>query len=472
MKTLQWLLCSNLAAVVALLFSAYEAPGGALLCLLIAIWCLLVMLRHALGSWLTLSHLFTVAFALYTLSGPFEVVFGTGRIEPFAPPFFTNPWLIDGATALLGYGWGCYLVIASWNRSAIYPLRTPVDASAIAKWLVLFAVLGEGINLWRAGGITTLLAGKAVYQAAVADLGLTVPTTTIATLGFAFLGLTYSSTFSVKKHSQLQVMLLGLPLLGAHLFLGQRQSLATYLLTFLLGYSYRNPLKRLRWKWFLWVFFVYSLFSFLFAFRWAFPLWLKGSAVNVTSDMIAQQTLHAMNPATNEFGAPFGNYTTLRQSGDHDLQFGATYLRGLATVIPGFLYPGEKPPSITYEFRDRFFPAEALRSRIAGTAFSSILEARLNFGDVGPGIVYFLMGSFLILMELIKLRCSSMWFAAFYCTLAEFAIRVHRSDTGGTVAGYAWILALLLFTRAVYEWWRTTWRSKRLNAKSYTPSQA
>jgi oligosaccharide repeat unit polymerase len=71
--------------------------------------------------------------------------------------------------------------------------------------------------------------------------------------------------------------------------------------------------------------------------------------------------------------------------------FGRSYVDGLTIPIPRLIWP-EKPVSVTYQFRDEYFPAERERGTIAGTGFSSILEAYMNFGVAGIVAVYLLLG--------------------------------------------------------------------------------
>ncbi|MCS6831794.1 MAG: hypothetical protein NZ749_14280, partial [bacterium] len=100
--------------------------------------------------------------------------------------------------------------------------------------LILLATIGEATNLLRSGGIATLLAGKAVYQSAVADMQLTFPTSSFALLAFAFLGIHYSSQSTWLRSSRnegkhvgtLLFAVVATPLLLAHIIVGQRMELA------------------------------------------------------------------------------------------------------------------------------------------------------------------------------------------------------------------------------------------------------
>lgn len=451
MTALRWFIATNLVAVASITAAAYEQYNAAFVLLCVVLLCVLVLLRYLWGSWITLSHLFIAAFAMYTLSGPFEVLFGSGEIPPFSPPFYVQEWLIDAAVAATSFTWAI-LLFCSTYRLRQNPSIRPINYMRIALVLILFATAGELTNLMRAGGIATLLAGKAAYQAATADLKLTVPSPSFALLAFAFLGVHYSSALVRFHHGEdrgsrrsrgVLFLVVSAPLLLVHLILGQRLEIGSYIAAFLLGYTYRTSVKRFPIKWAVGLLVLYLVLSPLYGFRWAFPMWLSGKSIDLPADTIRKLLLSSLNPAVNEFGAPFGNYSTMMQTGTDTLYYGSTFLRDLTVVVPGFLYPGEKPTSIVYEFRNRFFANWSLRSRISGTAFSSLLEARMNFGDLGAPLVFFLYGSLLGLFETLRNRCSSPWFAVFYCSFGMFALVVHRSSTGGILSGYLWIAGIL-----------------------------
>jgi len=475
MSAVRWFIATNLVAVAAITAAAYEQYNVAFVFLCAVLVCDLVLLRYLWGSWITLSHLFIAAFAMYTLSGPFEVIFGSGEIPPFSPPFYVREWLIDAAVAATSFTWATMLFRFAYRLRRNPSIRL-IDYMRIALLLVLLATIGELINLMRAGGSATLLAGKAAYQAATADLKLTFPAPSFALLAFAFLGLHYGSALvgahygenrSSQRFRGVLFLVISVPLLFIHLVLGQRLEIASYCAAFLLGTTYRTAIKRFPAKWVVGLLVLYLVLSPLYGFRWAFPMWLSGKSLDLPADTIRKLLLSSLNPAVNEFGAPFGNYSIMMQTGTDTLYYGSTFLRDLTVVIPGFLYPGEKPTSIVYEFRNRFFADWSLRSRISGTAFSSLLEARMNFGDFGAPLVFFLYGSLLGLFEILRNRYLSPWFAAFYCSFGMFALVVHRSSTGGTLSGYLWIVGILaMIWIGMQSWVRHKQGTARLSSSS------
>ncbi|MFC6920915.1 hypothetical protein, partial [Meiothermus taiwanensis] len=347
------LLATNFLAFLSLGISL-SAPeyllGLSLVFTLTSLLCLLAALRVLWGSWLTLSHVFVLFFALYTLSGPYEILYGSGQIAPFSPPFFLKEWLADASVGIMAFSFGTFLIrltvpLRAFNRATL--LAKP-DPYRFAVALMLIASSSELINLVRVG-TSALLAGKAVYQSEVSELALTLPSPIFALLAFGFLGLGLAN-FPTRKALVLlfYFLIIALPLLVIHLILGQRLELAMYLIALALGRYYYYPIIRFPTRLLFIGLLLYSIFVPLYAFRWAFPKLISGEEITLSQEDSKKLILSSLNPALNEFGSPFGNYSTFLQSGNFELLWGKSYLNDLTVAIPNFLYPGEKPESIVY----------------------------------------------------------------------------------------------------------------------------
>lgn len=464
MKGILLLLATNVLALLVLGVSS-SAPepllGLSLVLTLTSLLCLLATLRVLWGSWLTLSHAFVLFFALYTLSGPYEILYGSGQIAPFSPPFAMANWLADASVGIIAFSLGIFLVrlLLPIRESSRIAMPAKPHPHFFAVVLMLMATSSELINLARVG-TSALLAGKAVYQSEVSELTLTLPSSIFALLAFGFLGLGLAKRPIRKTLALLSYFLIiALPLLIIHLLLGQRLELAMYLIALGLGRYYYHPLTRFPTRVLLIGLLIYLIFAPLYAFRWAFPLLISGEEISLAQDS-QRLVLSSLNPALNEFGAPFGNYSTFMQRDDFELLWGKSYLMDLTVAIPSFLYPGEKPQSILYEFRDTFFSDWAKNSTIAGTAFSSLLEARWNFGDLGPLIVFFSYGLLLGMLERLRLQTHSLWFASFYTSFSMFVLIVHRSSTGGTLSAYFWVILLIAGMYVFSELLKPLWKRK------------
>ncbi|MEJ5252655.1 MAG: hypothetical protein WHX60_12285 [Armatimonadota bacterium] len=473
MSSIRWFLVTNLCLLVSVGANYYGLPAVGWFALLVAFICLQGMLFFAWGSWITISALFGFFFLLYTLSGPYEILFGSGEIPPFSPPFYVQQWLTDASFAVMGICWGAICVRLSRRLiPAGSELRPRLHLGTCAILLMAAATLSEMVNMARAGGPSVLLAGKAIYQAQTADIQLTLPSATVALVAFSFWGLYYASALRRPRIASAGFVVLAMPLLGIHLLLGQRLEIASYLFAFLLGFTYRKPLTRFPWKLALLGAGLYLAMAPLYGFRWVFPLIISGQRVDIERSSARQLLFSSLNPAVNEFGGAFGNYSIFLQTGEQELLYGKSYLTGLLGIVPGFLFPGEKPKSITYEFRDRFFPEQAQRSRIAGTAFSSLLEARMNFGTSGVFFVFSLWGALLAFVEKLRQETQSVWYAVFYSTLAQLAMIFHRSSAGGLIGGYLWIAVVIGMTWMGRLIWRHIRGMKRTATVSSISSPA
>jgi hypothetical protein len=158
--------------------------------------------------------------------------------------------------------------------------------------------------------------------------------------------------------------------------------------------------------------------------------WRTAGEMSLTGERL----LLALNPAATEFGSAFGNYSEYLNRSGALPALGETYVRGLTTPIPGFLYPGDKPQQAAYEFRDRFFPGLASQGAIAGTAYSSILESFVNFGPAGALFVYLIVGLGLGFAERGRWRAGRAGVHLLYLMLAVQAVAFHRSDLSSVIA--------------------------------------
>ncbi|MCK4830183.1 O-antigen polysaccharide polymerase Wzy [bacterium] len=332
----------------------------------------------------------------------------------------------------------------------------------IAVLAVTFAMLAsicEVVNFFRVGGIISILGyGKAVYQSSVGSLTLTLPSYEIALLAFSLIALAHAfsrnklgSSRPLSKYVLLFILTIS-PLFVITVVLGKRGPLVGWLLVILVGVTYFRPTRRLSGRVMLILLIFYIGSSFIFANRWLITnTVLTGDWSGLFSQAFRfERVVKFLNPGANEFGSAFGNFSEYAKSGDSVSMYGVTYVIAPIGAIPSFLYPGEKPQQIGYEFRDKFFPSEALRARIAGTAFSSILEAYMNFGVLGVFGVYFLVGIVLAFIERARLIWQSPNFALFYLLMLPLAQKFHRSSFGSVVSTIFWATVLIIVFRLCY----------------------
>ncbi|MEN6447676.1 MAG: O-antigen polymerase [Syntrophaceae bacterium] len=451
---------ASIFALAGFLVAASGMEGVSFWLIALAGGALLVTGRSLTGSYANVLMIFLAFSLVYGLSGPWNALYGEGLPALFSRPYETAAYLSHYALAVGGMSLGIVL-------SAVLPLRDKqrnplsIKHEVLAGLAVLFAFLAslfECVNFFRVGGVSSLGQGKAFYQSAVTALPYTLPSHEISLLAFGLIAL--ACAFSRQKQASfrplyryvLSFILAILPLFLITVVLGLRGPLVAWFFIVLVGITYFHPIRRLSGRFVLVLLAVYFAMSFLIANR---PLIsdavLSGKVAEFFPKAFSsKRTFKFMNPGMNEFGAAFGNFSEYVKSGDSTRRWGKTYVTALTVPVPSFLYPGEKPRQITYEFRDRFFPKEGTRGRIAGTAFSSVLEAYMNFGTAGVLGVYFLVGMALVFLERAKNILQPSAIALIYLLMLPLAQSFHRSSFGSVVNTLFWTIALTLVYRFSY----------------------
>lgn len=404
--------------------------------------------KSVVGSYTNMSVFFVGFSALYGLSGPINVIWGDGLHSIFSLPYHVSPFIFSYSIASIGLIIGILIYNITKNTSESTKLIKVNEARyklikkrsiiyLISTVLALSASLFEIINLYRIGGIGLLFKGKAIYQSLTAGLSLTLPSTELIIVSFALIGLYLSisdANFVGKSILRTKILLFSvysLPYLLIKLILGQRGVLLSLFLCIFAGTTYFKPIKRIKPKLFVLLLTFYLAMSFIYANRAIVPIIPENPKLFVEMAFTKERFIKALNPGSSEFGAAFGNFSEFYNKYNTKFmpQLGFSYIKGLVVPIPSFIYPGQKPTQVTYEFRDEFFISEASRGTIAGTGFSSILEAYMNFHYLGVFMIYTIVGYFLQKVDF-EYRYKSIFTMALYLASISLTISYHRSDFG------------------------------------------
>jgi hypothetical protein len=462
-----------LAGAVGALASISAHTGGTLTAFLLCVAAagLLVFgVRAVVGHWTTLSLLFCAFFALYGLSGPLNAVLDRPLAAIFAYPYRTDDFLAQQAHATIGLAMGFavggllrdgfvrasrHIRVAGWLAAlaARRPRRPTLDLpfSTALLCLALGSVF-ELITFVRVGGLPVVALGKASYQSRSVELTMTLPSMEMVSIGIGLAALWFGHRIGrlCTRERLLRaglLLLAGLPVFALTLVLGRRGPLFGWAFVWLIGHSMHRPLRTIPFRLVAAGSLLVIASGLLFASRatlgYAAGTGDWGPFIGAVTDV--PRVIAAVNPADSEFGAPFGNFSEYAARSNEQPRRGGSYLAGLVTLVPGSLYPGEKPRTVTYEFRDSYFASEAGRGAIAGTGFSSILEAYMNFGSAGVTILYALVGALLLLLE--RLRRLGPYAGLFYLLLIPVTQSFHRSEFSLALGSAFMSLLLLLFVR-------------------------
>jgi oligosaccharide repeat unit polymerase len=431
----------GLTACMSAFLSILQETDLALAFYAIAAILLIFLGRSITGNYSNFTIIFIIFSALYSLSGPIAARYGDGIPEFYPTPYLFDEFFLHYSLAVIGLTLGLMFVAALKSPGISVTRLAPAwNSKTLLKLSYAFAVtasFGEIVNFIRVGGFTAIYAGKAAYHSAVSELPGTLPSTLIILLSIALLALSLSvSNMSRKRWARSVIMWIisSLPLILSLLVIGDRATLLSIIVIFIVGHIFFSPIKRIEVKWVAFGVFIYFMMAFLYGVRSHFGLILTTGELKILMTLISEPTfwINILNPASNDFHCAFGNFNTYILSGTSDLRLGESYLKGLTMPIPRFIWP-DKPQSIGYDFRDTFFPDWAQQGISAGTAYSSLLEAYLNFGTIGVLIVYLLLGIFMGYLERTRFQSRSLMFAVFYLILLPVAMTFHRIDLGNPI---------------------------------------
>lgn len=320
----------------------------------------------------------------------------------------------------------------------------------LALSFVLLSLLFELINLMRSGGFSIILQGKAIYAERISNLTFTLPTDLTLSFAFSFFGL-YFNTEKRKLFLKMLIFAVYAPLLIEYIVLGYRSQIVIHIISFFFARNIGKILN-LKFKFILLMLIAYIFLTFIYTIRGILPTAIESNDYSLLFDKFGnEEYTENYNPANNEFGAPFTNYIIFNNDKNSNyLKLGSSYLASGIVAIPQFILPIKKPKDISMEFRDKYFSSLSNKSRISGTGFSPIVEAKWNFGFLGPAVV------FLFFLQLIKkidihyiFHNTKVTSLLFYFALVPYiAIRFHRSSSSQVVASVIVIGIIVALVRS------------------------
>jgi oligosaccharide repeat unit polymerase len=122
------------------------------------------------------------------------------------------------------------------------------------------------------------------------------------------------------------------------------------------------------------------------------------SPSQAVSDLGDQMSGEWLAPENSEFAGPYLSLLVGVSSHSEHL-YGTSYYESFFTVLPRFMYPGQKPELLTHEF-DREMHAGG--GTIGGWGYNPVAEAYRNFGVVGVLLIFMLWTIYFLLIKSIR----------------------------------------------------------------------
>lgn len=380
--------------------------------------------KRAVGNYFALSTIFMAFGFFYGIMGAMAAFTSEGLPDIFPKPYYIDIYLFN--FGLAGIGSALAITIAATEDVSYHRKAKNWKANTLLHSAVFLALLGtafEALNVWRAGSIFLLFQGKAEYQSAMSDMTGTLPSEWVVYTSAALLGLAMSNG-NKSISSIIPYIFAATPNIVLWVILGRRLELINFALIMIASWRFLSPVSSISAQQVILITLTYTAIGVTYAFRgFVTSAYLSGDITIITEQLMdVDHLLKSLNPASSEFQAPFGNFNThIALNRMDESRLGESYFSGLSGPIPRFIWP-DKPISIAYEFRDIYFPQEVERGSIAGTGFSALLEAYLNFGSLGLPIFYGLLTWLIIKIDIKRYKFSSKWFDLFYILMIPFAL--------------------------------------------------
>lgn len=421
------------------------------------------MLKFVLEKtgWNAVFFLFLVLFGMYGYSVPISVFFnldiGWHRVAKLSTwqkvdeSLFS--FLISNQLAMLGI----LVTVLLFVKRKFLELPIAKDGNVGKSYLQLAIIAGflssfsEGLNFFRVGGLSAIANGKAFYQGAVNDLVLNVPYEGFFFISVGLFGI-YIKSVGPGLMSKIQKSLVYLMsiafVLWVNIKIGERGMLVVAIVILLLAYTIGIRIKKVKGPLILGGVVLYVIFNSLTLLR---ENDVKYKGIFNFIDNYGERLVRLMNPANTEFGASALNYRIYidKRPDDFTYKLGTTYAEILWAFFPTYVYPN-KPKSIIYEFRDTYFPERKKLGSTAGTGFSSLMEAHMNFGYFGPFITYLIASLFLIAFEIRRKR-SDFLSKILYLLLFNIYLIYSRSASQYILATLVFYIVQLLMVWITYR---------------------
>lgn len=442
--------------ILSFMTSIFDWSSVSIVLLIVASVIFVKIIKDIVGNYMSFTVLFSCFHVLYGMAGVVSKCWFNQMSSTYGEVFVYSPYLMMYSLCTIALLTG---IMLSNKKVEIKANKTEKDNKEKKKFFLFIAYSGflltslfEIINFTRVGGIETLLKGKAIYQAAVDELIFTLPTLYIFEVSFAafciFLFIYLSENNKVPIKEIFICLGLALPYIAMIILLGRRGPILVSVLMLLVSVFQLKPLKKISARLIAGLIVVYLILGVGYAIRNDIGLIFKDFEQFKKNNSV-EKIIKNLNPALTEFGCTYGNFNKFYIAGNYELLYGKSYLQGLVHVIPTYLYPGQKPRMITYEFRDKYFPAKAEISSIASTGFSSILEAYWNFGYFGA-LVYFVYGYILIILEK-RLKNKNYFGMLEYISIITTVYSFHRSEFGHSISEIIMITVEILIIYVFYK---------------------
>lgn len=146
------------------------------------------------------------------------------------------------------------------------------------------------------------------------------------------------------------------------------------------------------------------------------------STSQAVSDLNDEMSGDWLTPEHSEFAGPYLSLL-VGVSSHTEYLYGASYYESFFTVLPRFMYGGQKPTPISEQFAQEMHTGGGT---VSGWGYNPVAEAYGNFGVVGVVLIFMLWTVYFLLMK--SIRSWGEWGVLLAAVLLSEAVNANRID--------------------------------------------
>ncbi len=167
------------------------------------------------------------------------------------------------------------------------------------------------------------------------------------------------------------------------------------------------------------------------------------SVAQAVAELNEEMSNDWLTPEHSEFAGPYLSLL-VASSGHSERLLGSSYYESFLTVLPKFMYPGQKPELLTRQFDEEMHQGSGT---ISGWGYNPVAEAFVNFGVLGVALIFAFWTLYFLAIRSFRRRGE--WGILLSAVLLSEAVNANRIDFRNVYWETTYFTIGLLLTGAV-----------------------
>jgi len=169
----------------------------------------------------------------------------------------------------------------------------------------------------------------------------------------------------------------------------------------------------------------------------------RSTATEAVEDLGSDWSNDSMLPEHTELAGPYLSLLSAVSDSTQHL-YGSSYYESFLSVVPRFLYPGQKPPILSSDFASQMHRGGG---SVSGWGYNPVAEAFVNFGAAGVALLFVFWTLFFLIIGAFKYR-GALGIIIFSVLLSE-GLNANRIDFRNVYSESVYFLAGLVIAALI-----------------------